>query len=467
MSHPFPSSERRRDIAAERAVLAAVLLDPTILGPLGEIIRPGDFFVPQHSVILEAMEAVVAEGSPLDVITLSAHLRRIERLNTIGGAQYIGELTDEIPTLSHYEAHARIVADEARARELSEIVREVEARVGSGETAQELAEVLRERVASIGEPAGVHHMTPLEDAVIGVFSGLEKAIQAGVKISGTPTGFRDLDALTNGMKSGQLVVIAARPSMGKTSLAMQMALAGARSMTAPTLVFSIEMRTSALALRVLCSEGQVDSKRVESATLTQDELSRVTNAANSVFSLPVYFDDREEVDLAQLYAAVRRMHRRFGAIGRIVIDYLGLLKSGLTRALNPEQEIAIITRRLKGIAKEFDTTVVLLSQLNRKCEERPDKRPIMADLRSSGAIEQDADIVAFIYRDDYYNKNSDDRGVAEVIIAKNRNGPTDTVRLRWYPTFTAFGDLPLEQQVVTSRDDGEGLPDLDQGVFDG
>ncbi|MBL8601768.1 MAG: replicative DNA helicase [Myxococcales bacterium] len=434
------------DLEAERAVLGAILLDNSAVGLAEAIVVPGDFYHPAHGVIFESILSLSSRRTPIDVVTLASELRARERLNTVGGAQYLGELTDTIPTIAHVESHARIVAELAAVRRMIEVAHEIVAR-GYGERGapEAFLDFAAAKVFEVAQKRSKSTLVPLETAIIEAFARIENVLENGLRISGTETGFRDLDTLTAGMHPGQLIIIAARPAMGKTSFVLNITLNAAVSTNKPVLFFSLEMPRVELANRLMCAEARVDQGRLRTNLLTQDDVTSLTASANKLHSLPIYIDDSGDLTLLELRSKSRRIRNERG-LSLIVIDYLQLMKSSRDKVESREREISEISRGLKALAKELEVPIVALSQLNRACETRPgkDKRPLVSDLRESGAIEQDADVIMFIYRDEVYNRDTEDKGIAEIIIAKQRNGPTDVVRLRFVRELTKFENLALE-----------------------
>ena len=435
------------DLEAERAVLGGVLLDNASLATVESIVASGDFYHPSHAVIFDAVHALSERGEPVDIVTLSQELRAKERLNTVGGTQYLGELTDTIPTIAHIEQHARIVADLAQVRRMIGAAHEIVGRgYGDRGTADAFLDFSAAKVFEIAQKRSKSSLVPLEQAIQEAFERIEKTLERGARITGTETGFRDLDTLTAGMHPGQLIIIAARPAMGKTSLVLNIATHAAASAAKPVLFFSLEMPRVELANRMMCGEARIDQSRLRSNMLTQDDMTALTAAASKLFSQPIYIDDSGDLTLLDLRAKARRMKTERD-LSLIVVDYLQLMKASRDGSESREREISEISRGLKSLAKELEVPIVALSQLNRAAETRPgkDRRPQLSDLRESGAIEQDADVVMFIYRDEVYNRDTDDKGIAEVIIAKQRNGPTDTVRLRFVRELTRFENLAEDE----------------------
>ena len=366
------------DLDAERAVLGGVLLDNSSIDMVEAVVTPPDFYHPSHAVIFESIQALKARSEPVDVVTLSAELRARERLNTVGGAQYLGELTDTIPTIAHIEQHARIVADLAQVRRMIAAAHEITARgYGDRGSADAFLDFAAARVFDIAQKRSKSSLIELHQAIQEAFERIEKTLERGARITGSETGFRDLDTLTAGMHPGQLIIIAARPAMGKTSLVLNIDDARGRSRRAkPVLFFSLEMPRVELANRMMCAEARVDQGRLRSNMLTQDDMTALTAAASKLFDLPIYIDDSGDLTLLELRAKARRMKAEKD-LGLIVIDYLQLMKASRDGMESREREISEISRGLKALAKELEVPIIALSQLNRSPETRSgkDKRP--------------------------------------------------------------------------------------------
>jgi replicative DNA helicase len=371
------------DLDAERAVLGGILLDNAAMATVEALVAAGDFYHPAHGVIYEAVQAISSRREPVDIVTLASELRTRERLNTVGGAQYLGELTDTIPTIAHIESHARIVADLAGVRRMIEVAHEIVARGYTDRgSADQFLDYAAARVFEVAQRRSKTTLIPLEQVIIEAFQRIEDTLVRGARITGTETGFRDLDTLTAGMHGGQLIIIAARPAMGKTSLVLNVTTSAAASSGKPVLFFSLEMPRIELANRMMCSEARIDQSRLRSNLLTQDDITAIAAAANKLHSLPIYIDDSGDLTLLELRAKSRRIKSERD-LSLIVIDYLQLMKASRERMESREREISEISRGLKSLAKELDVPIIALSQLNRGCETRPgkDKRPMLADLR--------------------------------------------------------------------------------------
>jgi replicative DNA helicase len=439
---------------AERAVLGGILLENAALNVVTELpLRAQDFYKDAHGLVFEAMLELFAEGNPVDTVTLRERLVTSGKLQRAGGDEYLLALTDTIPTVANIEAHGKIVQEKAVVRRVIHACHETAAR-GYGDYGP-MEEFLDEAERAVFEVAKERLRSKYEhinDVVMRTFEEITKAAERKEHITGLPTGFKLLDWYTAGMHPGDLVICAGRPGMGKTAFALNVALNACRARQAPVVVFSLEMPKEQLARRLLCSEAGVDGNRLRSGRLTRDDWAPLTRAAGELSELPIWMDDTPGLSMMELRAKARRLKSEKG-LELIVVDYLQLMRSG-TRNESREQEISEISRSLKGLAKELSLPVMALSQLNRGVETRgtKDKRPQLSDLRESGAIEQDADTILFIYRDEVYNPESTEKGIAEVIIGKQRAGPTGTVRCMFRREYTRFENL--EEQ----REGGGGEP---------
>jgi replicative DNA helicase len=431
------------DLNAERAVLGGVMLENEALNVVTELpLRPADFYKDAHAMIFEAILELFAESQPVDTVTLRERLATSGRLSRIGGDEYLLSLTDTIPTVANIEAHARIVQEKAVVRRVITAAYEIAARgygdYGGAETFLDDAERAVFEVSKDRLRSPYEH---INDVVLRTFEEITAAAERKEHITGLPSGFRHLDWYTAGMHPGDLIICAGRPGMGKTAFAMNVAMNACRARNAGVVVFSLEMPKEQLARRLLCSEAGVDGNRLRSGRLTRDDWAPLTRAAGELSELPMWMDDTPGLSMMELRAKARRLKSDKG-LALIVVDYLQLMRSG-TRTESREQEISEISRSLKGLAKELSLPVMALSQLNRGVETRgnKDKRPQLSDLRESGAIEQDADTILFIYRDEVYNPESQEKGIAEIIIGKQRAGPTGTVRCAFKREYTRFENL--------------------------
>jgi len=430
-----------QNLEAEEAVLGAMLLSETAIGAVTEIVDASDFYRGSHGTVYRTCLALWAKGEPVDAITLANELEERGELEQIGGTARVAELAALVSATANVEHYARIVKETATLRGLIRAGQEI-ARLGRervGETS-ELVDQAEQIVFDLSQErvrGDFAHIGPL---LTESFERITKLYEAGADVTGVPSGFRELDRLTSGFQPGNLVILAARPSMGKSALGLCIAAnLGVRSQT-PVALFTLEMSKAEVTQRLMCSEAKVESERVRSGKLTQEDWPRLTAACDKLMKAPIFVDDTGSITMMELRSKARRLKARQPELGLIVVDYLQLMTSGGT-AENRVQEVSQISRNLKVLARDLDVPILALSQLSRAVEQRHDKRPILSDLRESGSIEQDADLVMFIYRDEYYNDESDQQGIAEVHLAKHRNGPTDTVKLSFLKRYAKFADL--------------------------
>ncbi len=430
-------------VEAEQSVLGGMMLDSTAWEQVAELLSAEDFYLRDHRTIFEVMQRLIDSDQPIDVVTLSETLDRQGRLTEVGGLPYLVELARNTPTASNILAYATIVHERATRRRLIAVAGEIAASSfdPAGRSSAELIDEAESKVFQIADsrssgagPTGVNAL--LSRAL----ERIDELYNAKSPITGQSTGFHDLDEMASGLQPADLVVVAGRPSMGKTSFAMNMAEAAVITREQPVLIFSMEMPGESLMMRMLSSLGRIDQTRVRNGRLDDEDWPRLTSAISLLKDKPLFIDDSPALSPAEVRARTRRVVREHGPVGLIVIDYLQLMRLG-GQVENRVNEISEISRSLKALAKEMNCPVIALSQLNRSLEQRTNKRPIMSDLRESGAIEQDADLILFIYRDEVYHEDSKDKGRAEIIIAKQRNGPIGTVHLAFMGRYTRFDDL--------------------------
>ena len=432
-----------QSIEAERSVIGALLISSDSWDGVAEVVAAADFYRPEHRDIFRQIALLVDRGEPVDVVTVSDRLLATGELDAAGGHTYLAELAEQTPTASNVRAYAKAVRERSVLRQLINAAQDI-ASAGfnpEGRSSEELvdeAERLIMQISESGQKAGGPQ--GMEGLLKGAIDRIEELYNTGGDITGLTTGFIDLDRMTSGLQPSDLVIVAGRPSMGKTSFAMNLVENAALASDRPLMVFSMEMPAEQLVIRMLSSLGRIDQSRVRTGKLEQDDWPKLASATEKLKGTQVFIDDTPALTPTELRSRVRKLVREQGDLGMIMVDYLQLMRvagSGEGRTA----EISEISRSLKAIAKEFKCPVVALSQLNRSLEQRPNKRPVNSDLRESGAIEQDADVIMFIYRDEVYNEDSPDKGVAEIIIGKQRNGPIGSCRLSFQGQFTRFENL--------------------------
>lgn len=429
-----------QNIDAEQSVLGAMLLEREAIFKVMEFLKSDDFYKESHRIIYEAILELAESGSPVDLITVTDLLRDKGDLEKVGGITYVATLANLVPTAANAEYYARIVEEKALTRALISVSTRIASRGYEGvESPEELLDEAERSILELSQRRSTTTFTPIKDILVDTFENLEQVYNNRGKINGVPTGFIELDHMTNGFQKGDLIILAARPSMGKTALAILIGQYAALKHKIPVAIFSLEMSKEQLVQRMLCSEAMVDAHKVRTGNLSDEDWSKLSEAARHLSRAPIYLDDTGAATVREMRSKARRLKAEKG-LGLIIIDYLQLMSGG-KRIENRQQEIADISRKLKGLAKELGVPVLALSQLSRAVESRTDKRPMMSDLRESGSIEQDADLIMFIYRDEYYNPDSEKKGIAEIIIAKQRNGPVGTVELGFFREFTKFVNL--------------------------
>jgi replicative DNA helicase len=433
-----------QNLEAEESVLGAMLLSATAVGTVSELLDAGDFYRERHATIFRAMLGLWAKGEPVDAITLSDELDERGELEGVGSRAKIAELAGLVPAASNVEHYARIVKEMATLRGLVQAGLSI-ARLGQerpGETA-DLVDRAEQIVFDLAQQRVTSDFAHIETLLKESFERITHLYEAGVEITGVPSGFRELDKLTSGFQPGNLVILAARPSMGKSALGLCAAAnLGVRTNT-PVALFTLEMSKAEVTQRLMCSEAKVESQRLRSGRLAQDDWPRLTAACDKLTKAPIYVDDTGSITMMELRSKARRLKSREPSLGLIVVDYLQLMTTGAS-VENRVQEVSQISRQLKVLARDLDVPILALSQLSRAVEQRHDKRPILSDLRESGSLEQDADLVLFVYRDEYYNgEESDQQGLAELHLAKHRNGPTGNVKLSFLRRYAKFADLAV------------------------
>jgi replicative DNA helicase len=433
-----------QNLDAEESVLGAMMLSPAAIAAVSEVFSPDgrEYYRESHAKIYRAALALYAKGEPVDAITLVDELDERGELEDIGGKVRIHELAALVPASANAGHYAQIVKEAATLRGLIRAGGDI-ARLGwerPGETA-DLVDRAEQILFDLSQEKATSEFSHIETLLKESFERITQLYESGADVTGVPSGFRDLDRITSGFQEGNLVVIAARPSMGKSALGLGVAANLAVRKGVPVALFTLEMSKSEVTQRLMCSEAKVESQRLRTGKLSAEDWPRLTAACDKLAKAPIYVDDTGSITMMEIRSKARRLKSKHADLGLIIVDYMQLMTSGTT-AENRVQEVSQISRSLKVLARDLDVPIVALSQLSRAVEQRHDKRPILSDLRESGSIEQDADIVMFIYRDEYYNaEESDQQGLAEVIVAKHRNGPTDTVKLSFLKRYAKFSDL--------------------------
>jgi replicative DNA helicase len=428
-------------IQAERSLLGGLMLDNQTWDAVADKVRDGDFYRREHRLIFGAIRSLADREQPFDVVTLAETLERNGDLEGAGGLPYLGVIANDTPSAANVKAYAKIVRERSVLRQLISVGTDISdiAFNPEGRETSDLLDEAERRVFEIAEQEsrGGGGFQPLRTLLGNAVERIEILFQRNEPITGLPSGFSDFDQMTSGLQQSDLVIVAGRPSMGKTTFAINIAENVALEVKRPVAIFSMEMPGDALAMRMMSSLGRIDQHRVRTGKLTDEEWPRLTSAVNILAEAPIYIDDTPALSPTEVRARARRLKREHGDLAMIVIDYLQLMQAP-GAAENRATEISAISRSLKALAKELGVPLVALSQLNRSLEQRPNKRPVMSDLRESGAIEQDADLIVFIYRDEVYHEDSKEKGVAEIIIGKQRNGPIGTTRLTFLGKYTKF-----------------------------
>lgn len=433
-----------QNLEAERAILASVLMDNYHLNQCLEFLRPDDFYKDAHRKIFQAMIDLNERNEPCDLITLSTDLTAKNLLEQVGGASYLSFLVDSIPSAANVTAYAKLVKEKSLVRNLITQSTEIIGQCYTSNDVDELIDNAERRIFSVSESKVKQGFSMVRDLVKQGYHQVEQMHENRGRLTGLSSGFTDLDKMTHGLQNGDLIIIAGRPSMGKTAFALNIAENAAQKSSAKTAIFSLEMGKEQLVMRMLTSQARVDASAIRRGELKDSDWPRILEACDVLGHMNIFIDDQPAQSTLEIRAKARRLAKERG-LDLIIIDYLQLMR-GAGNEQSREQEISAISRSLKALAKELNIPVIALSQLNRSLESRKDKKPMMSDLRESGAIEQDADIICFVYRDEVYDPNTLDKGVAEIIIGKHRNGQIGTVRLKFFNQFTRFEDLIFDDQ---------------------
>ncbi|MBS0423056.1 MAG: replicative DNA helicase [Proteobacteria bacterium] len=440
---PDPYKTPPHSIESEQSVLGGLMLDNNAWEKVADIIADGDFYRHDHRLIYHHICKLIEQNKPADVITVAESMENSAELQTVGGLAYIGNIVQNTPSAANIKRYAEIVRERAIMRNLAQIGVQItdSAYNPAGRSAADLLDEAEAKVFEIAEDGargqeGFVGIQPLLKQVVERIELLYSQDNPS-NVTGIASGFHDLDQKTSGFQPGDLIIVAGRPSMGKTAFSLNIAEHVALELNKPVAVFSMEMGGAQLAMRMLGSVGKLDQHKVRTGRLDDDDWPKLTHALGKLNEAPIYIDETAALNALELRARARRLYRQYGELGLIVVDYLQLMSS-TGQGENRATEISEISRALKGLAKELKVPLIALSQLNRSLEQRPNKRPVMSDLRESGAIEQDADVILFIYRDEVYNPDSPDKGIAEIIIGKQRNGPIGKVDLTFLGEYTRF-----------------------------
>ncbi|MEQ6376375.1 replicative DNA helicase [Bacillaceae bacterium S4-13-56] len=434
------------NLEAEQAVLGAVFLEPQAMATASELLLPEDFYRASHRAIFQTMLTLSDRGEPIDLVTVTSALATSRQLDDVGGVSYLSDIANAVPTAANVEYYAKIVEEKSILRRLIRTATKI---VTDGFSEEEAVDTVlndaEKTILEVSQRKNAGSFKNIKDVLIEVYDNIEKLHHRKADVTGVPTGFRDLDRITSGFQPNDLIIIAARPSVGKTAFALNIAQNVAIHGNENVAIFSLEMGAEQLVMRMLCAEGNIDSQRLRTGSLESEDWSKLTMAMGSLSNAGIYIDDTPGIRVNEIRSKCRRLKQEHG-LGMILIDYLQLIQGSGSSRENRQQEVSEISRSLKGLARELNVPLIALSQLSRGVESRQDKRPMMSDIRESGSIEQDADIVGFLYRDDYYDKESEKQNIIEIILAKQRNGPVGTVELAFVKEYNKFVDLDHRYQ---------------------
>lgn len=451
MSDIFADRIPPQNIEAEQAVLGAIFLEPTSLTLASELLIPEDFYRVAHQKIFNAMLTLNDKGEPVDLVTVTSELADAKILEEVGGVSYLSDLANSVPTAANIEYYAKIIEEKSILRRL---IRTATTIATDGYSREDEVEALlseaEKNIMEVASRKNAGAFQNIKDVLVQTYDNIETLHNRVGDITGIPTGFAELDRMTAGFQRNDLIIVGARPSVGKTAFALNIAQNVATKTDENVAIFSLEMGAEQLVMRMLCAEGNINAQNLRTGSLTPEDWSKLTMAMGSLSNSGIYIDDTPGVRIGEIRSKCRRLKQEAG-LGMILIDYLQLIQGDGRSGENRQQEVSEISRSLKALARELKVPVIALSQLSRGVEQRQDKRPMMSDIRESGSIEQDADIVAFLYRDDYYDKESENKNIIEIIIAKQRNGPVGTVSLAFVKEYNKFVNLER-------RFDDTGMP---------
>ena len=426
----------------EKAVIGCILMDKDKMTDVADILVPDDFYHSEYRAIYQAMVQINAEGRPVDLVTVIERLKTMNVPPELCSLEFMKEVADSEATAANAKHYAKIIKEKSLLRRVIKVNETITEECYAGrESSDAILEETEKQLFKLLQSRGAEDITPIKDVVMDAINRIEAASKQSGSVTGIPTGFTDLDYRTSGLQPSDMILVAARPSMGKTAFALNLAAYAACKKHITTVIFSLEMSNVQLVNRMLSLESTVDADKIRKGHLDSNDWGKLIEGADSIAKSKLIIDDTPGISIAELRSKCRK-YKMENNLGLIIIDYLQLMSgSGSGRSEGRQQEVSDISRALKALARELNVPVVTLSQLSRAVEQRPDHRPMLSDLRESGAIEQDADVVMFLYRDDYYNKDTEQKGIAEIIIAKQRNGPIGTVKMAWLPEQTRFADL--------------------------
>ncbi|MEJ9226208.1 MULTISPECIES: replicative DNA helicase [Priestia] len=441
MSDLFADRLPPQNIEAEQALLGAIFLEPSSLTLASEMLIPEDFYRASHQKIFTCMLKLSDQGEPVDLVTVTSELADQKILEEVGGVSYLSDLANSVPTAANVEYYGKIVEEKSILRRLIRTATHI---ASEGYAREDEVEVLlneaEKNILEVAQRKNSGVFQNIKDVLVQTYDDIEVLHNRKGDITGIPTGFSDLDRMTAGFQRNDLIIVAARPSVGKTAFALNIAQNVATKTDENVAIFSLEMGAQQLVMRMLCAEGNIDAQRLRTGSLTADDWGKLTMAMGSLSNAGIYIDDTPGIRVGEIRSKCRRLKQE-GGLGMILIDYLQLIQGNGRSGENRQQEVSEISRALKSLARELEVPVIALSQLSRGVEQRQDKRPMMSDIRESGSIEQDADIVAFLYREDYYEKDTENQNIIEIIIAKQRNGPVGTVQLAFVKEYNKFVNL--------------------------
>ena len=447
MDEAFIKKVQPNSPEAEQSVIGAMIMDRDAIADVIDIVNADDFYQKQNGILFEAMTELYREGKPVDLVTLQNKLKKKDVPESMKSLEFIRDLLEVVPTSANAKQYATIVREKATLRKLIKVTEDIttECYLGKDDVTEILDHTEKNVFGLLQQASGREEFVPIDKVVLNTLDAIEEAASSEGRVTGIATGFTDLDYKLSGLHPSELIIVAARPAMGKTAFVLNIAQKAAVRDHVPTAIFSLEMSKEQLVTRMMAMEAMVDSQSIRTGDLQETDWEKIMESAGTIGRSPLIIDDTPGITIAELRSKCRR-YKQIHGLDLIIIDYLQLMSGSNSRKNESrQQEISEISRSLKGLARELNVPVLALSQLSRAVEQRTDKRPMLSDLRESGAIEQDADVCMFIYRDDYYNPDTEDKNIAEIIIAKQRNGPIGTVRLAWMPQYTRFGN-ELRQQ---------------------